>query len=366
MGLSESIVERRRDDGREAMTTLRQFVTRLPDIPMITAWYLSDLAEAKGRQQLYTRQSPQRLKVLREHAMIESAVASNRIEGVEIDPARVRTVVLGKPAPRDRNEEEVRGYRDALRLIHESWKELDVSEQTILELHRISRGHGGDAGEYKKRDIDIIERYANGRSRVRFKTVAAGDTPKVMQELIELWEALTHESIPALIPVAALNLDFLCVHPFRDGNGRLSRLLLLLQCYHAGIEVGRYISIERIIEQNKERYYETLEESSRGWHDGTSDPWPYVNFLLYVLKEAYREFEQRIGQTGARRGEKSELVLSAIERSHEPFGIGDLQRECPGVGIDLIRAILKQQKKLGHVEALGRGPSARWRKVPGV
>ena len=198
------------------------------------------------------------------------------------------------------------------------------------------------------------------------KTVAARDTPKVTRELFELWETLSHESIPALIAVAAFNLDFLCVHPFRDGNGPVSRLLLLLQCYQSGIEVGRYISIERIIEQNKDRYYETLEESSRGWHEGTNDPWPYVNFLLFVLKEAYREFEQRVGQTGARRGEKSELVLSAIERSRGPFSVGDLQRECPGVGIDLIRTILKQQKKAGRVEALGRGPSARWRRVPGV
>ena len=348
------------------MTTLRQFVTSLPDIPMVTAWYLNDLAEAKGRQQLYTHQSPQRLKALREHAMIESAVASNRIEGVEIDPARVRTVVLGKPAPRDRNEEEVRGYRDALRLIHESWRELDLSEQTILELHRISRGHGGDAGEYKKRDIDIIETFADGRSRIRFKTVAARETPQVTRELLDLWETLSHESMPALIALAAFNLDFLCVHPFRDGNGRVSRLLLLLQCYQAGLEVGRYISIERIIEQNKDRYYETLEESSRGWHEGTNDPWPYVNFLLFVLKEAYREFERRVGQTGARRGEKSELVLSAIDRARGPFSVSDLQRECPGVGIDLIRTLLKQQKKAGRVEALGRGPSARWRKVPGV
>jgi Fic family protein len=246
------------------MTTLHRLVRNVADIPMATAWYLSDLAEAKGRQQLFTRQSPQRLRALREHAMVESAIASNRIEGVEIDASRVRAVVLGKPAPRDRNEEEVRGYRDALRLVHASSAELTVSEGTIRELHQISRGRVGDAGEYKVHDVDIIETTVDGRSRVRFKSVPAQTTPDAMRDLIAAWNGIAGHSIPALVALAAFSLDFLCVHPFRDGNGRVSRLLLLLQCYHAGLEVGRYVSIERIIELNKERYYETLEESSRG------------------------------------------------------------------------------------------------------
>ncbi|HEU4889650.1 MAG TPA: Fic family protein, partial [Thermoanaerobaculia bacterium] len=328
-----------------------------------TAWYLADLAEAKGRQQLFTRQSPQRLKALREHAMIESAVASNRIEGVEIDPSRVQAVVLGTPAPRDRNEEEVRGYRDALRLIHSSSAELPISEATIRELHQISRGGAGDAGEYKAHDIDIIETTTDGRSRVRFKTVSARATPKAMRNLIAEWNAFAGQPIPPLVAIAALNLDFLCIHPFRDGNGRVSRLLLLLQCYHAGLEFGRYVSIERIIELNKERYYETLEESSRGWHDGTHDPWPYVNYILYVLKEAYRDFERRVGQTAARRGEKREIIVAAIERTAAPFSIAELQRECPGVSIDMIRHVLNDLRKQGRVECLGRGTSARWRRV---
>jgi Fic family protein len=345
------------------MTTLRRLARELAGIPMSTAWYLSDLAEAKGRQQLFTRQSPQRLKALREHAMIESAVASNRIEGVEIEPSRVRAVVLGSPTPRDRNEEEVRGYRDALRLIHSSFDELPVAEATIRDLHRISRGDTGDAGEYKTRDIDIIETAANGRSRVRFRTVPARSTAKTMRNLMTAWDSLEGQSIPSLVAVAALNLDFLCVHPFRDGNGRVSRLLLLLQCYHAGLEVGRYVSIERIIERNKERYYETLEESSRGWHEGTHDPWPYINYLLYVLKEAYREFERRVGETAARRGEKSETVIAAVERMTAPFSIAELQRDCPGVSVDMLRRVLNTLKADGRVECLGRGRSARWKRL---
>lgn len=329
---------------------------------MATAWYLADLAEAKGRQDLFTRQTPQRLKALREHALIESAVSSNRIEGVEIEVSRVRAVVLGKPALRDRNEEEVRGYRDALRLIHESANRLRISEDTVLELHRLSRGLIGDAGQYKQQDVDILETSPDGRSRVRFKTVSARRTPEAMGELVSLWDQAIRLRIPPLVAIAAFNLDFLCVHPFRDGNGRVSRLLLLLQCYHLGFNVGRYIGIERIVEQNKERYYETLEESSRNWHSGAHDPWPYVNYLLYILKQAYSELENRIGQTGARRGEKSKTVIAAIDRAVEPFSVTDLLHECPGVSVDLIRRILKDLKTEGAVECLGRGPSARWQR----
>jgi len=143
----------------------------------------------------------------------------------------------------------------------------------------------------------------------------------------------------------------------------VSRLLLLLQCYHLGYEVGRYISLERLIEQNKARYYETMEHSSLGWHDGKHDPWPYVNYLLFILKSAYRECEDRIGQTAEPRGAKTELVAQAIEKAKGPFSVGDLQRECPGVGLDLIRATLKRLRAEGLVECLGRGQHARWQKA---
>jgi hypothetical protein len=163
--------------------------------------------------------------------------------------------------------------------------------------------------------------------------------------------------------LAAFNLDFLCIHPFRDGNGRVSRLLLLLQCYHLGYEVGRYISLERLIEQNKERYYETLEQSSEGWHEGQHDPWHYVNFVLYTLKTAYSEFEERVGQIASPKGAKTELVISVIGRHPGPFRISDIQKECPGVSVDLIRLVLKNLRSLGKVKCLGRGQNAEWEKT---
>lgn len=345
------------------MTTLRQLSTEPPTMPTRASWYLADLAEAKGKQELFTRQSSQKLKVLREHALIESAVSSNRIEGVEVDKSRIGTLLFGKPALRDRDEEEVRGYRDALRLIHEQGAKLPITEATIKKLHKLSRGEIWDAGVYKEKDVDIIQTYADGRSRVRFKTVPAKQTVKAMAEMIELWQrGMKERWAQPLVLAAALNLDFLCIHPFRDGNGRVSRLLFLLACYHCGLEAGRYVSLERIVEDNKERYYEVLEQSSQRWHEGKHDAWPTMNFLLFILTQACKEFEQRVGQIRSPRGAKTEMVEHAIETTAGEFAITDIERLCPGVSRDMIRLLLRDMKAAKKVECLGRGPGAKWRK----
>ena len=344
--------------------TLRQFSASLRSIPAATSWYLADLGEALGKQQLFTRQSPQRLKVLREHALIESAVSSNRIEGIEVAQKRIGTIIFGRPLLKDRDEEEVRGYRDALNLIHTQGAKLPVSEATIRRLHKLARGQIWDAGLYKEKDGDIIETYADGRSRVRFQPTSAKATPPAMHELIELWSTSVKErQVHPLVALAAFNLDFLCIHPFRDGNGRTSRLLLLLQSYHAGMEVGRYVSLERLMEENKERYYETLEHCSRGWHQGKHDPWPFINHLLFILKTAYAEFEKRVGETAEPRGAKTELVISALDHLSALFTVADLQRQCAGVSLDMIRKILNRQRQAGHVRCTGRGRNATWAKT---
>ncbi|MCY3018557.1 MAG: Fic family protein [Planctomycetota bacterium] len=347
------------------MMTLRQLAAKPATVPQMTSWYLADLGEARGKQELFTRQSPQKLKALREHAIIESAVSSNRMEGVTVDQARIATLVFGKPVLRDRDEEEVRGYRDALKLIHEQGAKLPISEKTIKRLHSLARGQIGDAGKYKERDNDIIEKLPGGGERVRFRTVPAAKTGAAMKEWVERWRnGLTERWVHPLILLAGANLDFLCIHPFRDGNGRVSRLLLLLQCYHLGFEVGRYISLERLIEQNKDRYYETLQISSQRWHEGKHDPWPCINYLLYTLKTAYAEFERRVGQIAEPRGAKTQVVVDAIGRAADPFRTSELQMACPGVGLDHIRKVLKQLKKQREVECLGRGQNASWQKTP--
>ena len=345
------------------MMTLRQFSAEPSTIPTVASWYIADLSKAQGRQELFTYQSPQKLKILREHALIESAVSSNRIEGINIDQSRVGTVVFGKTLLKDRDEEEVRGYRDALRLIHEQAGEIPVSEKTILKFHGLMRGQIWDAGKYKERDIDIIQKYPDGRQRVRFKTVPADQTARAMSEMIELWtRGLQERWIHPFVLLAALNLDFLCIHPFRDGNGRVSRLVLLLACYHSGLDVGRYISLERLIELNKERYYETLEQSSRGWHEGKHDPWPYINSLLSILKYAYREFEDRVDQLKSPRGAKTEQVEAAVKAFSRTFTLYELERACMGVSRDMVRKVLRNLQKTGIVECLSRGPGAIWQK----
>lgn len=341
--------------------TLNRFSGGSYSIPGGTSWYLADLGEFRGKQELYTHQAPQRLKTLREHALIESAVSSNRMEGVNVDPRRVRELLAApRPLFRDRDEEEVRGYREALGIIHENATTLAVSEETVHRLHRLTRGEIWDAGSYKDKDGDIIERYPDGSQRVRFRTVTAEDTPGHMARLVADWSScLDDRWVHPLIAMAAFNLDFLCIHPFRDGNGRVSRLFLLLQCYHLGYEVGRYISLERLIEQNKERYYETLEQSSQGWHEGKHDPWPYINFLLFILKTAYREFMERVGDIQAPRGSKTEMVLSALERLSTEFTVTQLEQAAPGVSREMVRRILGEQKGKS-VECIGRGPGAKW------
>jgi Fic family protein len=166
-----------------------------------------------------------------------------------------------------------------------------------------------------------------------------------------------------LIALIAFNLDFLCIHPFRDGNGRVSRLLLLLQAYHLGYEVGRYVSLEKLIEENKERYYETLEQSSKGWHDGKHDPWPFIHYILSILKIAYREFENKVGQIKPSKGSKTEILIAVIDKKLGAFTISDLKKSCPEVGIDMIRKVLKDLKNQKIVSCLDRGKNATWKKL---
>jgi Fic family protein len=346
------------------MHTLKLFNDGITTIPAQITWYLSDLSEAKGKQELYTLQSPQKLKVLKEHALIESAVSSNRIEGVEIENKRIGTVLFGKAALKDRNEEEIQGYRNALELIHTDNASIKINDTSIKKLHKLSRGVIWDAGRYKVKDSDIIERLQSGNVKVRFKTVKAAETKDYMKSLHSLYhDLIKNQEIHPLLLIIAYNLDFLCIHPFRDGNGRVSRLLLLLQLYHTGFDVGKYISFERIIEEHKDRYYETLEISSQKWHNEKHDPWPYIGYVLYILKLAYTEFMMRVEKIDVPRGAKTALVIQQIDTMNDDFSISALQNKCPTVSKDMVKKILQDLKKKGKVASKGKGVAARWSKT---
>lgn len=227
----------------------------------------------------------------------------------------------------------------------------------------MSRGEIWDAGKYKDKPVDIIEKLAGGGQCVRFRSVSPKETPAQTRRLLDLWSDLVRErDVSTLVLLAAFNLDFLCIHPFRDGNGRASRLLLLLTCYHVGIEVGRYISLERLIEDHKERYYETLQQSSQGWHDSKHDPWPYIGYVLFIIKKAYDEFEKRVGKISAPKGEKTQLVEHAVKAVGESFSLTEIEAACPGVSRDMVRKVLKDLQEQGAIECMGRGPGARWEK----
>ena len=344
------------------MNSFRNNRLRDHAIPMSTVWLLNDIAEAKGKQALFARQSPQALKALRDTAIIQSAESSNRIEGVTVAPARLYPLVLGQSNPRDRLEQEVQDYRRALIEIHSNYANLSIMPDTLQRLHALCQSTSGDAGQFKRVDNDIVEYLPGQAPVVRFHCVKAEKTPVAVEELCRHYQrALNQENIPPLIAIAALVLDFLCIHPFRDGNGRVSRLLTLLALYQHGYEVGRYISLERLIEDSREDYYECLRLSSSRWHDGKHEPTPWLNFMLGIIRRAYVELEERAGQIKAPRGTKSERVLDAIRAQPDEFRLSDLERACPGVGREWIRTLLAELKKSGDVACRGRGPGARWR-----
>jgi Fic family protein len=344
------------------MMTFRNQRLRNHTLPMSTAWLLNDIAEAKGKQELFTRQSPQMLKTLREMALIQSTESSNRIEGVTVAPDRLRPLVLGNSKPRDRSEQEVQGYRLALNEIHTRHETLPITPETLQHLHALSQSASGDAGQFKRIDNEVVELRPGAAPVIRFKCVSAKQTPAAVAELCLLYRhALDQDHIPPLIAIAALVLDFLCIHPFRDGNGRVSRLLTLLALYQHDYEVGRYISLERLVEESKEDYYEVLNRSSRRWHEGRHELTPWMNLFFAVLRRAYAAFEQRAGSVKAKRGAKAELVIAAIRRQLGGFQLSDIERACPGVGREWIRSLLSDLKAAGEVSCQGKGPAARWR-----
>jgi Fic family protein len=324
---------------------------------------MTDVAEAKGRQTLYTRQSPQLLKALRETALVQSVESSNRIEGITVAPDRLRPLVLEDAKPKDRSEEEIRGYRRALNLIHTGARDLEISPSLLQRLHSLVQEGSGDAGEWKRVENDLVEFREGVAPIVRFRPVAASAAPSAVEELcLSYRHTLNQSSAPPLLAIAALVFDFLCIHPFRDGNGRISRLLTLLALYQHGYEVGRYISLERLVEESRVDYYEALLRSSQGWHESRHDLLPWLNYSLAIIKRAYRELEQRVGQVQSPRGAKTALVEATIAELPGTFSLGDIERTAPGVSRDTIRQVLRRLQKTGVVECLGRGPGAMWRR----
>lgn len=343
---------------------MNSFKSENVDLPLSAVWLMNSIAEYKGKQELYARQSPQILKTLLEAALIESAESSNRIEGVIVDKARLKPLIIGHSKPRDRSEEEVVGYRKALDLIHTKYKSLRITPETIKELHRLCRGESWDAGKWKEKDNDIIRKRPDGRVEVIFKPVNAAKTPEMMKQVCLSYEhSVSQLRYPDLYAVACLVLDFLSIHPFRDGNGRVSRLLTLLALYQHGFMVGKYISLERIVEQSKETYYEALNKSSQKWHEAKHDVIPWFNYFLGTILAAYKEFEERAQNIKPARGAKTALLMKAIDSQHGEFSISDIERACHSVSRVMVKKVLLQMQKDKKIRCLGKGQSAKWERI---
>lgn len=323
---------------------------------------LREIGEFRGKQILYSKQSPEALESLQETARIESTESSNRLEGIEVPPDRLEDLILQNSKPKNRSEQEVAGYRDALSLIHESAKEMKISCNVILQLHKMIYSYlSQPGGKWKATDNEIVEKHPDGTKRVRFKPPSAFQTPLKMQELEDDYKkALDLGQIDPLILIPIIILDFLCVHPFSDGNGRVARLLTLILLYHFDYEVGRYISLERIFEETKEDYYRTLEASSKGWHQEKHDTAPWMNYFWIVLLKAYREFEMRVGTIKPGKGSKSDQIRKTVLRQVSAFAISDIEKECPWISRDMIRLVLRELKVEGAIRPQGKGRGAKW------
>ena len=323
---------------------------------------LRALGEYRGKQDLYAQQVPETLKSLQTLAVVESVESSNRIEGVVAPRERVQAVVLKAATPVGRSEQEIAGYRDALALIHDSAEHMGFTINVVKQTHNLLyRYLPQDGGKYKATQNDIVERGEDGAiSRVRFRPVSPVETPPMMESLTSLYQEAIAASVEPLVVVPLTILDFLCIHPFADGNGRTARLLTLLLLYSFDYQVGRYISLERLFEQSKESYYETLELSSQGWHEGEHDAYPWLSYFWGVLLASYKEFEERVGSVRGDHGSKTDLIRAAALAKIKPFAISELETDLPAVSRDLIRLVLRQLRDEGLIESVGKGRGAKW------
>ena len=335
-------------------------------LPPDTVAALTSIAEARGRADLYRQQNPAGLETLRQVALIQSTEASNAIENIHAPLARIEALVAEKTTPRTRSEQEIAGYRDVLATIHANGVDIPFEPRYVQQLHGYLHKYVGDrgAGQWKKLDNEVEERLPDGARVVRFKPVSAALTPQAMDDLHrEFRRALDTGPYSPLLLCAAYVLDFTVIHPFRDGNGRMSRLITLWLLYIVGLDVGRYISIEKLIDSSRETYYEALGHSTRGWHESEHDLAPWTSYFLGILLAACKELEGRTGAL-AGRGSKRALITSFIDSlMADEFTIAEIRQAAPGVSDGYINRVLGELKNQGRIKPLSTGRGARWRRL---
>lgn len=319
---------------------------------------LSNIHEYRGKQSLFLHAESETLDALVQIAKIQSTDASNRIEGIHTTSLRLKQLVEEKTTPKNRSEQELAGYRDVLKTLHEHAECMPLSANLILQLHRdlFAWQNTDEGGRWKNTDNLIAQTDTQGHLQVRFQPTSCAETPFAVEQLCHAYHvACQRGRYDSLLLIALLILDFLCIHPFRDGNGRISRLLTVLLLYQTGYWVGKYISLEQIIEQSKETYHEVLHASSFGWHEGNQNPVPFVGYLLGVILKAYHTFESRISLVTLKRTSKGERIRHCFETTRGPLSKQDIFTECPDISITMIEKTLKSLLDEGIIEKFGRG-----------
>ena len=327
--------------------------------------YLAQIHEMKGQQNLFVEAQKDALAELLEIAKIQSTEASNRIEGIITTDDRLKKIVMNKTTPKGRSEREIAGYRDVLNTVHDNYDYIPVRPGMILQLHRDLYKFSNSAigGSFKNSDNIIAEELPDGTKRVRFQPVPAWETTEAMDALCNaLQEASMDPELDPLLLMPMFILDFLCIHPFNDGNGRMSRLLTLLLLYRSGYFVGKYISIERLIADSKETYYEVLQESSTGWHEGENDYLPFVRYMLGVVIAAYREFASRVDILITRGLSKPDRVREIIRSTTGKITKTQIMRQCPDISQKTVERALAEMLKNGEIIKIsgGRYTSYTW------
>lgn len=324
---------------------------------------IARIHEHKGKQELFLAANIEELKTWVEVAKVQSTGSSNRIEGIFTSDKRLKELVSQKAEPRNCSEQEIAGYREVLATIHESYDHIRPRQGVILQLHRdlYSYTSGAVGGAYKNSDNVIAETDAAGNQKTQFIPVPAWQTAEAMYLLCDAFlKAWDEDRIDKLVLIPMFILDFLCVHPFNDGNGRMSRLLTLLLLYKAGYIVGKYISIETLIEKSKETYYDVLQTSSYNWHEGNNDYIPFVDYSLGVLNRAYGEFESRIQLLQDRSMSKPDRIKAVIDRKVGKITKKEIMDACPDISKVTVERTLTELVKSRYIEKVGGGPSTAY------
>lgn len=321
--------------------------------------YIAAIYKEAGKQELYLKQRPEELEKLVEIAKVQSTEASNAIEGIVTTNTRIRQLVGEKTSPRNRDEQEIAGYRDVLSIIHDSFDVIPITQNYILQLHKILYSHMNNpmAGRTKNVQNYISATYPDGHTETLFTPIAPYETPEALDRICEEYNrVIGNMEVEPLIAIPVFIHDFLCIHPFNDGNGRMSRLLTTLLLYRCGFYVGKYISLEAKIAKNKDLYYSTLNQSQDGWHEGADDPVPFIKYLLGIILAAYKDFGERF-EIVAEKLPAIDVVRKATQSKIGRFTKQDIRELCPALSLSSVEGALRKLVASGELKREGAGKS---------